>query len=99
MVNFRHCLVNITGLDLTSPISQAQGIVLDAHGHEQRTAPGEACIVVPNSEQLRFFLIENSCNLPYMLFIPRDSGVDSLPLYTKREHSHLGSMGCTMVFY
>ena len=36
---------------------------------------------------------------PYMLFIPRDSGVNPLPIYTKRGYSHLGSMGCTMVFY
>jgi len=34
-----------------------------------------------------------------MLCTPRDSGVNSLPLYTRRGHSHLGSMGCTMVFY
>ena len=36
---------------------------------------------------------------PINAFIPRDSGVNFLPLYTKRGHSHVGFMGCTMVFY
>ena len=36
---------------------------------------------------------------PYMLWTPRDLGVNSLPLYNRRGHSHLGSMGCTMAFY
>ena len=34
---------------------------------------------------------------PYMLLFPRDSGVNTLPLYTMRGHSHLEFMGCTMV--
>ena len=32
-----------------------------------------------------------------MLLFPRDAGVNSLPLYNMRGHSHLGLMGCTIV--
>ena len=35
---------------------------------------------------------------PYVRLFPRDSGVNSLPLYTMRGHIHLGFMGCTVVF-
>ena len=35
---------------------------------------------------------------PYMLLFSGDSGVNSLPLYTRRGHSHLGFRGCTMDF-
>ena len=35
---------------------------------------------------------------PYMLLFPGDSGVNPLPLYTRRGHSHQGFRGCTVDF-
>ena len=47
----------------------------------------------------KWTMLAKGSSLSYMLLIPGDSGVNSLPLYTKRGHSHLGCMGCTKVFY